>query len=111
MERLKAAMIVYVAYLKSSKDEYFFDLCFRDMDNSYHHFLLRPDKIKEIRKEWGITDVPSFLGKLVLIQDGPGGKVATLMQTRSYNLGHHNDNSKYSLVDSKVCWELGDDGT
>ena len=61
MERLEAAMVVHVAYCRSSKGKYFY--------------------------------------------------VATLMQTKPYNLGHHNDNNIYSLVDSKVCWELGSDGT
>lgn len=111
MERLKAAMVVYVAYRKSSKGGYFYDLCFRDMDGWYHHFLLRPDKEKEIRKEWGVQGSSEYLGKLVLIRDGQGGQVATLMQTKSYNLGHHNDNTIYTLVDSKLCWELGSDGT
>lgn len=110
MERLKAAMVVYVAYLKSSEGKYFYDITFRDMDGWYHHFALRPEKVKEIQKEWGVESALYFLGKLVLLQDGKGGRVATLMQTKSYNLGHHNDNSIYSLVDSKVCWELGDNG-
>lgn len=111
MERLKAAMVVYVAYLKSSEGKYFYDATFRDMDGWYHHFLLRPDKMKEIKKEWGVQSSLEILGRLVLLEDGPDGQVAALMQTKSYNLGHHNDNSIYSLVDSKVCWELGSDGT
>ena len=111
MEKLKAAMVVYVAYRKSSEGKYFYDVTFRDMDGWYHHFALRPGKVKEIQKEWGVESALHFLGRLALLTDGQGGQVATLMQTKSYNLGHHNDNSKYSLVDSKICWEFGDDGT
>ncbi len=111
MERLEAAMVVHVAYCRSSKGKYFYDVTFRDMDGWYHHFLLRPEKVKEIQKEWGVQSALYFLGRLALLQDNPDGQVATLMQTKPYNLGHHNDNNIYSLVDSKVCWELGSDGT
>ena len=111
MKRLKAAMVVYVAYRKSSEGKYFFDVTFRDMDGWYHHFSLRPEKVREIQKEWGVESTLHFLGRLALLEDGEGGRVATLMQTKSYNLGHHNDNNIYSLVDSELLWELGNDGT
>ena len=51
MERLEAAMVVHVAYCRSSEGKYFYDVTFRDMDEWYHHFLLRPEKVKEIQKE------------------------------------------------------------
>lgn len=110
MEQLIAAIISYVAYYKTQKGEYFYDVCCRDMDGWYHNLLFRPEKMKEIRKEWSVKDVPHCLGRLVLLSGIKGGCVATLLKTKSYNLGHHNDNNIYSLVESELLWGLGENG-
>ena len=111
MEKQKAAMVTYVSYNRTPEKEYFYNICCRDMNGCYHNLLFRPQKIKEIQKEWGTIDTLHCLGNLALLSGEEGSKVASLMKTRSYNLAHHNDNNLYSLVDSEVLWELGSNGT